>query len=90
MLEFLGGAGFFSERQYGFLDGRSTELALSYYIFQIVEGLEAGKRVAAVYLDISKVSDTVRHNILSRKIFNAGFRGFMLDWFQSFLSGRTL
>jgi len=34
------------------------------------------------------LSDTVNHKILLQKLNNYGIRGIVLDWFNSYLSGR--
>jgi len=42
-----------------------------------------------VFLDFSKVFDTVNHMILMRKLEAYTIRGTPLNWFQSCLSNRT-
>ena len=64
VMKFLMQTEFFSDRQYGFLPGRSTEDALSDHVSQIVEAIENGYRVAGVYIDVRKAFDTVDHEIL--------------------------
>ena len=88
ILNFLTKFGFFSARQYGFLPGRSTEQALAKHTMEITAAIEKNLKVAAVYLDIRKAFDSVNHKILLKKLRACGIRGFMLDWFASYLQGR--
>ena len=88
MLKFLLKNNYFSPQQYGFLPNKSTDDALVDQVTEITKNLEEGKSVVAVYLDITRAFDTVTHQILLTKLENAGFRGRMLDWFESHLVNR--
>ena len=89
ILSFLLKHDYFSDRQYGFLPGRSTDDALVDQVTEIANNIELGKKVAAVYLDLTKAFDTVNHDVLITKLGNCGIRGFMLQWFASYLKDRT-
>ena len=52
--------------------------------------LDANHRVHAVFLEASKAFDRVHHGTLLSIIANAGAKQSALDWFQSYLSGRTI
>lgn len=45
---------------------------------EIIESLEKGEQVAAVYLDITKAFEIVNHDILVNKLENCRFRGGIL------------
>ena len=52
--------------------------------------MDANHRVHAVFLDASKAFDRVHHGTLLSVIANAGTKQSAPDWFQSYLSGRTI
>lgn len=88
MLDFLNQTKFFNDRQYGFLPGRCTDDALLSHITDITSSIERKSITASLYLDISKAFDTVDHSILLDKLHNIGFRGSMLNWFETYLKNR--
>ncbi|XP_055371582.1 uncharacterized protein LOC129605695 [Condylostylus longicornis] len=88
ILNFLNKTNFFSNNQFGFRKGKCTEDALLKFCTEICDGLNAGNTCAAIFIDIAKAFDTVQHSLLLHKLFNAGFRGFVLNWFESFISNR--
>ena len=75
--------------QYGFRKGHSTELASIEFIDNVIHKLDQGKLPISVFLDLSKVFDTLDHNILLHKLNFYGVHGIALNWFQSYINGRT-
>jgi hypothetical protein len=90
LLHFLHSQNFFSDYQFGFLTGRSTEMALNNFFSNVHMGLNDPKcnKVSGLFLDIKKAFDTVDHGMLLNKLEYAGVRGIVLDWFASYLSDR--
>jgi len=74
--------------QHGFRTGRSTISQLLYYYNGILELLESGSSVDAVYLDFAKAFDKVDHYILLKKMENLNIKGNLLKWITGFLQKR--
>lgn len=75
--------------QFGFMAGRSTELNLLTYVDFLSSALERGSQVHAIYTDFSKAFDRVNHVVLLSKLSGMGVGGPMLDWIESYLTGRS-
>ena len=79
----------FSQKQFGFIDGRSTSLQLLHVLNIWMEVLDQGGSLDAIYCDFMKAFDKVPHMRLAYKIQKYGITGNMLGWIKSFLSERT-
>jgi hypothetical protein len=88
LVDFLERVNFFSNRQFGFREGLSTEVALMEFMNHLIGGINDGKKVSGLFLDITKAFDTVNHTILLEKLHKCGIRGVANDWFRSYLSNR--
>lgn len=88
ILSFLDKTKFFSDLQFGFRLGRSTEDALLKLCSEIYNSINDSEIPAALFIDITKAFDMVDHDLLLKKLYNAGFRGFIYDWFASYLGNR--
>ena len=78
-----------SKAPHGFLSRRSTTTNL----LEILNdwSLINNRRIAStVYIDFSKVFDSVCHNKLFGKLRSLGIEGNLLSWIISFLSNRTI
>jgi len=54
--------------QHGFMKGRSCLTNLISFYDQVTNLVDEGKAVDVIYLDFSKVFDTVSHNIVLEKL----------------------
>ena len=88
LVSFLNGDGFFHETQFGFRPNHFTSHATTLLIENITEAFEAKQAMVDVFLDLSKVFDTIDHGILLSKLFHYGIRGIPYDWFKSYLTNR--
>ncbi len=77
-----------SDRQFGFISGRSTTLQLLKVLDDWTKILEAGDDVDIVYFDFMKAFDKVPHKRLVKKIESFGITGSLLGWIKSFLNER--
>ena len=87
---FLDQTGQISNTQYGFRAKHSCEHAVGQLIGTVLKNIENKKITVAVLLDLSKAFDTIKHEIMLRKLELYGVRGIPLQWFQSYLSERKL
>ena len=62
-------------KQFGFQEGHSTEHAIMGLIDQINDCFEKNHFTLGVFIDLSKVFDTVNHQILIAKLKNYGISG---------------
>ena len=74
--------------QYGFKDENSTELASLEFVDKTLKQLDTGEIPIAIFLDLSKVFDTLNHDILLHKLQHYGIGKTPLQWFSSYLNNR--
>ena len=68
----------------------STETALLKIHNDILSSMDDGRVTALTLLDLSAAFDTIDHTILLRRLDNwFGVSGKALDWFKSYLAGRS-
>ena len=79
---------YFSNKQFGFLTGRSTVLQLIRVIDEWTQALDEGDAVDVIYCDFMKAFDKVPHKRLMEKIKSYGIGTNCLRWIEAFLSSR--
>ena len=65
------------------------ETALFSFLYEINKIIDQREIGVALYIDLSKAFDTLCHDILIQKLLLYGIRGTPLQWFKSYLQGRT-
>ena len=77
-------------KQFGFRTGCSTSDAVLHFVDDCVTALDNKLYTVSIFLDFSKAFDTVNREILLRKLDRLGFRGNILNFFDSYLSDRQM
>nr|VZI03830.1 unnamed protein product [Spirometra erinaceieuropaei] len=89
LMQFLEQHHLLSDAQHGFRSGRSCLMNLLFTLERWTKARDEGSVVHAIYIDFKKAFDSVPHQRLLPKLRNAGIRGRLLAWIQSFLTGRS-
>ena len=75
--------------QYAFRTNHSTAYALIQLYDKLSNAIDQGKVTLGLFIDLSKAFDTGNHDILLAKLEFYGVTGVALQWFKSYLSGRS-
>ncbi|KAG7296239.1 hypothetical protein JYU34_021353 [Plutella xylostella] len=78
-----------SPYQHGFLKGRSVDTNLVTYTDFILNAMDVGCQVDAVYTDFSKAFDKIDHHLLIKKLLGVGVHGDLLRWLRSYVLNRS-
>jgi hypothetical protein len=78
----------FTNKQYGFIKGRSTALQLLALLDKWTQDLEEGGQVDVLYTDFEKAFDKVPHRRLIAKLEDYGIRVDIINWIKGFLFNR--
>jgi len=77
-----------SNKQYGFVKGRSTMLQLLHMMDKWTDYLENGGQIHTTYTDFEKAFDKVHHGRLIYKLRAYDISDSLINWIQDFLTAR--
>lgn len=78
-----------NKNQFGFRQDLSTVDAVLEYMDRAYTSLDSREYFTTVFLDFAKAFDTVNHEVLLSKLDFMGIRGNVLDWFKTYIEGRS-
>jgi hypothetical protein len=76
-------------QQYGFRQGKSTNLAIFELLNLVTDSIDNRQNVCAIFMDLTKAFDYVDHGLLLHKLYHCGIRGVAYNLFESYLSNRV-
>lgn len=76
-----------SDKQFGFIPGRSTVLQILHVIDEWTRIVDEGGEADVIYMDFQKAFDKVPHQWLLNKQTSYGIAGDIYQWIASFLTG---
>ena len=74
--------------QFGFREGKSTELAVMNLVDRALPAIENKGFAICIFLDFTSCFDTISREILYKKLYIYGIRGLALELVKSYFSGR--
>ena len=90
LVEYFVNDGLFTSCQYGYRKGVNTDDAALSIVNSSCDAFDEGHNVVGVFLDLSnsKAFDSLKRNILFRKLEYYGIRSVELEWFKSYFDDR--
>ena len=86
--QYLESNGLLCPHQFGFRQGRSTQHAVTLLSEKVRQNIDKGLCSGAVYIDLRKAFDTVRHATLLEKLPSYGIDDLELQWIGDYLFNR--
>ena len=75
--------------QYGFRTAHSCENAICELVSEIIKGKQDGMHTLAVFLDLSKAFDSLEHDVLLKKLYKYGIRGWPINGLKAiYMAGK--
>ena len=90
LVSFLEDNDVITQSQHGFMAGRSCLTNLLESLESWTKALDEGYGIDIIYLDYRKAFDSVPKRRLLERLRSHGISGKLLDWIESFLTGRTM
>jgi len=75
------------DSQHGFRKGQSCLSNLLVFFDKVIDSLDSGANVNAIFLAFAKTFDKVPHHRLSLKLSGHGFSGKIKDWIVTWAKG---
>lgn len=89
VVEYLEANNILPDLQSGFRQGRGTATALADVVGNILKARDRGEGTILVLLDFSRAFDAINTTLLLSKLSFYGFDSDTVEWFKSYLSGRS-
>ncbi len=90
LISFLEGNNLLPLNQSGFRCGHSTESAITKLLSDLLDAIDNADTAILALLDLTAAFDSVDHDILLERLrISFGMSDLALNWFRSYLSGRT-
>ena len=89
LLDYLKENDLLDSRQSAYRPDHSVETLLTDLTDHSLRQMDAGNITAVVLLDMSSAFDTVDHPILIQRLRSSGVAGLALQWFKSYITGRS-
>ena len=89
VLNFINKNNILHENQFGFRQGKSTSVAITHLLNNLINNYNANKKIGMALLNLKKTFDFINHDLLLIKLKHYGLRGTPLRWIYSYLTNRT-